>query len=307
MRNVVYETQRTVGILFLILILATIITNITIIMTREGLSFFQYASNLQSYPSNTNLLLCLSFVLFAITTFWDNRLVRYAQGFLFCAQSYIAILDGWETFWGWGLLLVSIMLLNHYGFWNENPGIKITGFSAITIAVFCISIIRSKKSLSYILGFLIYAFFIVFFYIFIKRNELKSLLQQKNRISKLLSQMTQEKMALEELKELIGTESSPEMLESLKNKLQVHQAIIKHDEAAIRDFLLSIPRMDKLSQGELDLTSLFFIHRGGLSNKELAYMLKTSEDAVKNRFKVVFNKTNTASRTELYSHIASYC
>ncbi|MGP1419171.1 MAG: helix-turn-helix transcriptional regulator [Sphaerochaetaceae bacterium] len=65
--------------------------------------------------------------------------------------------------------------------------------------------------------------------------------------------------------------------------------------------------MDKLSQGELDLTSLFFIHRGGLSNKELAYMLKTSENAVKNRFKVVFNKTNTASRTELYSHIASYC
>lgn len=61
MRNVVYETQRTVGILFLILILATIITNITIIMTREGLSLSicnKPAKLSQQYQSASLSLIC---------------------------------------------------------------------------------------------------------------------------------------------------------------------------------------------------------------------------------------------------------
>lgn len=297
-----WQTQKTVGFVFSALLAITCIVNVITTCIQNGIGLFQVFSSVK-YWAATDFIIIALFFLFLGTSFVNNDFARFLQGGLFVVQGYIAIGEDWQLFWGWGLLLVAITLLHHYGFWGTKAKIKAILFSFLTSAIFIVSIINSREPVTHIVGFIVFAFFIFFFLVYTNRRELNRLLNQKKDIKKLVDRITHEKMLIEEIRERFENELGTNNIEDLMKKTQLQQAVIDNDKKLIRDILLSMSSGQNLSEGELDLLVCFVLNRGSLSNKELSFLLGTTEDAIKNRFRIIFQKMNASSRTHLYSQI----
>lgn len=215
----------------------------------------------------------------------------------------IAIFDSAEAFWGWGFFLVSITILNHYGFWDSKVLLKVVFYLNATLIVFIISVLFRKEPLSHVLNLVVYAFFLCFCLIFINREELERLFREKQDIVELIQIMNHDKMVIEELRERLGDTLDVDNIESLMKSMEARKKMLARDERTIRCFLEALPIEKKLANSEIELLSIFLMHSGSLPNKELAFILNTSEDAIKNRFKMIFQKLRVSSRTELYSFL----
>lgn len=296
------HTQRVVAQVFSLLLIATIIANSWIVILREDITVFQYVTHLK-YISWTNWALLGFLVLFALTLKKDSDIARCLQGFYFWLMGAIALLDSAEAFWGWGLLLVSVALLGHYGFWEKKTKLKVVAYAVATLAVFVLAAFKQKRPLLYVLGLVIYAFFIVFFLFFINREGFSRLFWEKQDIRRLIQSMNHDRMVIEEMKECLGDDLSSDRVAELVNKIKVQQALIDNDEKRIREMLAALLNGHGIGEQELELLTLFFFRGGSLTNKECAFLLDTNEEVIKNRFKAIFKKMNVASRTELYSLI----
>ncbi|MDY4609394.1 MAG: hypothetical protein SPD11_02110 [Sphaerochaetaceae bacterium] len=117
------KTQQVLGIVFSLLLVVTIIINSWTIALRNGSSFLFVIMHLE-YVSSTNWILLATLCLFVVISVIDNDICRYIQAFIFWAMGALAIIDSHSDFWGWGFFLVSVSLLNHYGFWNKKLQLK---------------------------------------------------------------------------------------------------------------------------------------------------------------------------------------
>lgn len=302
MNKVRQHTQKVVAQVFSLLIITAIIINSWILIERNGISVFQYITHLK-YVGRINWSLLGFLVLFALTLRKGSDIARCLQGFCFWLMGAIALLDSAEAFWGWGLLLVSVALLAHYGFWEKKAGFKAAIYALATLAVFVLAAFLQKRPLLYVLSLVLYAFFIFFFLFFINREGLSRLFREKQDIRRLIQSMNHDRMVIEEMKECLGDDLSSGKVAELVNKIKVQQALVDNDEKRIREMLAVLLNRHGLGEQELELLTLFFFKGGSLTNKECAFLLGTHEEVIKNRFKAIFKKMNVASRTELYSLI----
>lgn len=239
MNEVRQHTQKVVAQVFSLLLIATIIVNSWILIEMKGITVFQYITHLK-YVGRTNWFLLGFLVLFALTLRKDSDIARRLQGFCFWLMGAIALLDSAEAFWGWGLLLVSVALLAHYGFWEKKAGLKAVIYALATLAVFVLAAFLQKRPLLYVLSLVIYAFFIFFLLFFINREGLSRLFREKQDIRWLIQSMNHDRMVIEEMKECLGDDLSSGKVAELVNKIKVQQALVDNDEKRIREMLAAL-------------------------------------------------------------------
>lgn len=296
------KTQQVLGIIFSSLLFATIIVNSWTIALRNKIPFLFAITHLEYVPL-TNWILLTTLCLFVVISVSDNNICRTLQAFIFGIMGALAIIDSHSEFWGWGFFLVSVSLLNHYGFWNKKLWLKSFILGSILLSVICLSLFLNKEPFTHFFTIMIYASFLFFFLLFIKREELSRMAREKQNLQKMLEEVETRKMAVETMQDQIEENANSELEDELKQKLAIQQAFVIENENKIRSSIERLPSNRKLTEGELDLVVCFFSHRGAVTNKELGFNLTVSEDAVKNRFKSVFHKMGVSSRTELFSFI----
>ncbi len=182
------------------------------------------------------------------------------------------------------MFAISLLLAYRYGFLKTHPKRNLLSISILNAICLGLSFIFHGKGEypSQFLTTLIYiAFFFPFLFI-IFQSEIKDTLRGKQQLIKERKKLIAQKVMLEEAIDEHGQKNS----EDIRAKL----AGIINEEQEINMQIRNHPRFSALSDVEKDTISLFYIHRGGLTNKELAMIMGTSEETIKNRFHKTYRK-----------------
>ena len=294
------STQHIIGVAFALIILAAGAMDFADAVQRfGGLSWMHKPEAWM----DTCLPIQLALMIFYLySAFSRHAVMRYAQAFVFMCIGYLAIIEAYGSFWGWGFLLVSVQLLSHYGFWRKRPLPKIAACIALTVAVAIFAIRDQHAGLSVIVACISSFIFLFGSFFFINRSEMSRIFSTKKDLQELSESLLRREAELHELEAKLKSHEDP--TDSTRMNLDLENAILLDDLEVIRAFIESLESLEELTEREQDLLVDFFIHRGSLTNQELAFDLNVSTDSIKQRFKTIYRKLNVCSRTELYAFLS---
>ena len=291
-----YKSQRIMAAIYFLLVILTIIMNLITEAKRLDVNLFSLSIN----QLVTSFVFSLSAVAIAnvLVFLFDTNWARHLHVAIFVFQScYSFFNDGLSTFYPWGLFAISLLLAYRYGFLEKHPKRNLLSISILNAICLGLSFMFHGKSEypSQLLATLIYIAFFFPFLFLIFQAEIKDTLRGKQQLIKERKELVAQKMMLEEAIYEPGQKNS----ENIRAKL----AGIINEEQEINMRIRNHPRFSTLSDVEKDTISLFYIHRGGLTNKELAMIMGTSEETIKNRFHKTYQKTGLKSRAEIIAHM----
>lgn len=239
-------------------------------------------------------------IFFSISTKIDSQKMRFMQVYLFLFQSYLSLFEALDSFWGWGLGIITFNLAYRYHFFETKFLKKIIlifiGF------IFCSGLSIKMNNLDYdeIIGQIIFFIFIISFLLIINYNNFLILLSGKTKELKILNNFMLLSSDYEErLSEnnLSGGNNS--------NLIQEKQSL---DELklSISNQLKNNYKIKSLNNEEFELILKFYFSRGNLTNKELAFSLNITEPIVKNRLRNIYQKLEVPTRTALLAYLDDY-
>lgn len=284
------KNQITFSIAMAILILFTIVTE----------TFFVKLD--LAIIANFSIVADIIFLILSLICLLDSDIFRYIQAFLFVAMGYLSFyLDSPYTFWGWGLIIVGIMISQYYGFWKTNTKAK---FFILTISFFIIVIlngIRNHNLLNILTNTLIYTIFLGFFIFKIYDLKVKEFLELKQDYNKLLNDIVEKQNHIEDLQTQLEESNNKQLYEEI-NKVR---KILSYDKEELKAKLIQIEHISELTPLDIDLILEFYISKGNKTNQELAFLLNKNETQIKNRFRTIYQKIpNVTCRSALLSYIS---
>ncbi|HIV99458.1 MAG TPA: hypothetical protein IAB12_06765 [Candidatus Ornithospirochaeta avicola] len=227
------------------------------------------------------LLDAISLLLF-LPSLIDKPFFRYYQCFLFFFMSTLAFLDGSSSsFWGWGLLFVSLLLSQYYGFWENR--IRTKAFVVFILLIFSFGLMAYVHG-DFISEFSSAVIYLTFFSVFLTilyKEKIEEMLQLKNDYKKLLEKIKDARNSIEDYS--ISSLDRDEDIIRIESSLQ---SDIEKLEKRIRE----IKYISDLSDDDISIILSLYISSGNKTNKEIAYDIQKSETFIKNRFRVIYKK-----------------
>jgi len=290
-----FSIQKNISIVFIALLIFLTFTKVIYILNTTPNNFFNLNTLISSYiPIYLILIIC-----FLISFKINSDKIRYMQILLFLFQSYFSLFQALDSFWGWGLGIVTINLAYRYHYFETKFLRKILLFFVGFIIVSAISIKINNLAFVDILGQIIFFLFIALFFIIINIKDFAILLREKTNEIFLLNNF------------ILFDSDYDEQLSN--NNLKNSNKLIIQKKETLEE--LKISTQNKLKQNkkiqlltdeEFELIIKFFLARGNLTNKELAYNFDVSENVIKNRLRNIYKKLEVSTRTALLAFLDDY-
>lgn len=235
MRESALKTQKIFAFTFSMLLFITVVLNIaTLIRRYPSLSIYEI------FKQPEIILNAICCVLFSLT--WKNSiLIRYFQCILLLMEGYTAlIINNVDSFWGWGLVLISVMLFTYYELWEKHFLVKAICFIVSFIFIISISSLINKRP-EMIFASLIYFLFISTFSVIIFRDSIIILLEQKYDYKNLSEELELRRAEVRDLSNELCTQKA-----FLENEVKQHEISIRNKIDS--DYIESLQRNKALEQ-----------------------------------------------------------
>ncbi|MCK5249706.1 MAG: hypothetical protein KAJ98_07070 [Spirochaetaceae bacterium] len=228
----------------------------------------------------------IAVVLFFSTRQMDHAVVRIIHVFCITVVASISIIEGYESFYGLGFMILAVLLSYKYGFLEKGFKWK-AGISIIVVLLLIeISVFLSdeKKAGVGIDVILFLIFFLVFVYI-IYQEEINHLASSNKKLEKSLYNLITEKSRLErELSE------KTRMIEDCHKQIEQR---LQEDKQNIESF----KHQFKLTTKELEIVLL--IYNTGNHNKQIAEDLGITTGTIKQHLSRIYNKMDVSNRSQM--------
>lgn len=271
-----FSSQRTIGTIYIAI---EIYATFSILISASHQVFPKPVYTYPMFWLPVVMLLCLTAVSYVNTR--PARLIFSLSFLLFGLASIYHVRA--DIFQGWGFILTSFFMLKRYGFLERHPVPKIL----LVTALICITVefwhIRYRDSYRYVpvLSTLEVCFFflvIVLFLCILYKEETQAFLFGKKAL-------TDERTKLQKEKEILE--------EQIK---AIESTMLQGSQRA--DILA---RYWNLDNTHTDVLRQFLSNAGQISNKEIAFQLKVSEQVVKNKMYKLFILAKVSSRMGFFN------
>ncbi|MGL1894065.1 MAG: LuxR C-terminal-related transcriptional regulator [Spirochaetaceae bacterium] len=270
----VFNIQKKVSSAVIVSGICSLILNI-IYAISENYSFIEIILNPSIY------VIFSSIIFIGIFYNRNNVIVRFIHVLIFFLSGIISIFEEYDSFYGIGLIIIGVMLMYKYNFFNKYALIKILTMIILLIVTIEISYrinnLDKEGQSAMVLFFLI--FFILLIYL-IFTDELNSIFFKEKLLNKSIEDLESEK------------KESEHNINILKRKillLEIRIDEIHEKELDVNDY--------KLTRKELHTLRVLCKTNG--SNKEIAKKLKVETGTVKQHLTNIYSKTEAKSRIKL--------
>ena len=290
-----FSIQKNVSIVFIALLIFLTFTKVIYILNTTPNNIFNLNTLINSYiPIYLILIIC-----FLISFKINSDKIRYMQILLFLFQSYFSLFQALDSFWGWGLGIVTINLAYRYHYFETKFLRKILLFFVGFLIVSTISIKINNLAFVDIFGQIIFFIFIALFFIIINIKDFAILLREKtNEIFLLNNYILFDSDYNEQL--------SNNNLENSNKLIIQKKETLEELKISTQNKLKQNKKIQLLTDEEFELIIKFFLARGNLTNKELAYNFDVSENVIKNRLRNIYKKLEVSTRTALLAFLDDY-
>lgn len=306
------------------------ILNISALQVRygwQGLTSLRYVFVDYAIPVFIMLIGC-NILIFCFNAQWARKL--HVASFFF--QCYFILFDSVQDFYGWGMGLIALLLMYKYGFFARRVVQKsVLLYLSFILCCVC-SVLANQQPLYITINVLIFSIFTLSFSALIFKDEIAETLKNRQRIAELQNKIFMLQSSLEEQQEVASIReqelrkqlssqdqcisaqtahpdkknilSDLEKLTREQAQLNSQQNQLRNLETDIRTNIFSMPELKECTDQELELIFLFYIHRGNLTNKEMASLMNTNCDAIKYRMRTIYRKIDgVENRTGLLAYI----
>jgi len=266
-----FMNQKAFGVVMFVLISFTLVINI--------IDYYISPFGIDAYFFNISIIILIILLpIVAMTIFIDKLFFRGLLAFIIYFMAIVAILDSFESFWGWGLYLIFVGLFFLFGFLEKHA----YGYMVLSFSVFIIFGVVGTWMKSKSVWDVLYSFSCVFFF---------SLMIWTIT---LVSSKTQ--LKIKELEEtIINQDKVIERLTKSQDSIEKW-----NEEGKVKQ------NKSHLTQKEVQLVEVFCKNQGKFTNMELADILGMNESSVKATFHRIMQKVDVKSRTELLAKFGNY-
>ncbi len=325
-----FKTQKILSGIYIVLLVAMIFINGFHMFSTYGANSFKNPRYYILVYHITPFLILL--VCNALTFHFDTGWAKILHVCTFFLQGYYSLTLDINEFYGWAISLVAILLMYKYGYFSKHPILKAILLYLSFMSVCIISVLVNNDTMSRLLSTTVFLVFILTFIYFIFQDDIKEAIKNKQRVAELQHRVVMLNMALEEQQECASTREE-ELQEQLaaqsktdqselslrrrrdiladlaklskeQDQLNSQQNQLRKLETDIRKSIFELSGLRNCTDQELELIFLFYIHRGNLTNKEMAALMGTNCDAIKYRMRTIYHKIDGVdSRTGLLAYI----
>ncbi len=186
-----YSIQKKVGYLFFITGIAVVTANMVTISRLYGFT---------SAMGDISVYLTLIFSFYSLfTIFIDSKVIRFSQILVLCLVAGISIIDQYDSFYGVGLLFLSVILAFKYRFFERKAVLKLMCIGIYTFTLIEVSVAVNDDFVSVIHGFdsLVFLTLMIVFFLMLYRDEIRSYLEKQNRFSSEIDSLKREHALLQ--------------------------------------------------------------------------------------------------------------
>lgn len=271
-----FSSQRIIGTIYIAIEIYSIIS-IFISASQQ-----EFPKPVYTYPM---FWIPISMVVILASTSYINtnraRLI-FSLSFLILGLASIYHVRA-DLFQGWGLILISILMLKRYGFLEHHPIVKVISIIASILVAVELWYFKYKDMYQYIpvlstLEVCSFFFTIVLFICILYKEEANAVLFGKRALADERTKLQAERTALDAQIRAIETT----MLQGAQKA----------------DILTTYWNLD---ESHANVLKQFLSNEGQISNKEIAFHLKVSEQVVKNKMYKLFALAQTSSRMGLFN------
>lgn len=324
-----FDIQKNLSIIYIMLtILMLVICSYLVVKRYSWGGFLEPEYIFGEFQFHIYLLFLLCNI---VTYHFDARWARILQTASFIVQSCYSLIGAVDSFYGWALGLVGVLLMHQYKLFTPHSLPKLILLYLLFLGSCIVSAIIRTSSMYQIFTSTIFLIFILSFILIIIRNEIADFLFEKAQAMELKDKVVvltteleeqqkvfqkKEQVLIKRLNDMVqqvptvDTNREKQIILADLTKLSSEQRIIEQQmhlnqmENDIRNSMLRIPEFQSCTERELELIVLFYFHRGKLTNKELGVLLNSSESNVKNTMRTLFQKLEGVnSRTSLLAFI----
>lgn len=222
---------------------------------------------------NPNIIMMLILLpIITVTVLWRNKVTRIGQCFLLYGVGAVAIYGNLDSFWGWGMFILSIIMAFDYGFLTKHTILKT--YIALLFLV-CLGCIGQWWGRGLAFGKSIYSFIVILFFILL------------GWAIKLVFEPIRDEIT--QLEEIIEKQNAV-ILKLTEEPSSSFQKCAPYDQDG---------NLANLTSKEKQLLEVFYKSEGSFTNKEIAEDLGMNEASVKAAFHRIMKKLDVASRAQL--------
>ena len=270
----IYETQKRISLVIIGIGILTIIFNI-----YGAIKHHWTILEIISYPSF--YLTPLFVVIFFLTIKINSNIIRILHICIFFVCASIPIIQNYESFYGLGFYILSIILMIRYGYFQKKIIFKIS-----TIVLFLIVLVeissyqKNKVFLIYSMNVIIFLLFFILILYILYRDEFNSIVQKSKKMENSMNDM------------IIEKNRSLSEASKLNKKIKKLEKLISSEDSR------NVTSEEyKLSLKEQEVIELLCKFRA--SNQEIADKMFISSGTVKQHFYRIYRKCGVRKRVDI--------